>query len=139
MSCAAPGAAAIAPRSPTQATAQAQFDKPVDNIGDKVFGSTTGYAAYAAQHIYPVNIPGCATPGRVFVGQRKESFYIAVGKIFDLINLNPLGPESGGNNNDLEGQEHQHAGDGAAHRLRHREQRPGDRRLHHAPACGRDA
>src|SRR5262249_12332409 len=50
-----------------------------------------------------VNIPGCSTPGRVFVGQRKESFYIAVGKIFDLLNLNPLGPEVGGNNNDLEG------------------------------------
>jgi hypothetical protein len=39
----------------------------------------------------------------VFVGQRKEPFYIAVGKIFDLFNLNPLGPEVGGNNNDLEG------------------------------------
>ena len=79
------------------------FDKPVDNIGDKAFGGATGYATYANQHIYNVNIPGCATPGRVFVGQRKESFYIAVGKIFDLFNLNPLGPEVGGNNNDLEG------------------------------------
>ena len=79
------------------------FDKPVDNIGDKAFGSATGYAAYAGQHVYTVNVPGCSTPGRVFVGQRKESFYIAVGKIFDLINLNPLGPEVGGNNNDLEG------------------------------------
>jgi hypothetical protein len=29
----------------------------------------------------------------VFVGQRKEPFYIAVGKIFDLFNLNPLGPK----------------------------------------------
>ena len=77
------------------------FDKPVDNIGEKTFPS--GYAAYANQHIYNVNIPGCATPGKVFVGQRKEPFYIAVGKIFDLINLNPLGPEVGGNNNDLEG------------------------------------
>jgi hypothetical protein len=38
----------------------------------------------------------------VFVGQRKEPFYIAVGKIFDLVNLNPLGPEVGGNRNDLE-------------------------------------
>src|SRR4030095_454204 len=36
------------------------------------------------------------------VGQRKESFYIAVGKTFDLFNLDPLGPEVGGNNNDLE-------------------------------------
>ena len=79
-----------------------EFDKPVDNIGNKVFGGATGYATYAEQHIYNVNIPGCSTPGKVFVGQRKEPFYIAVGKIFDLFNLNPLGPESGGNNNDLE-------------------------------------
>ncbi|MEJ7685919.1 MAG: DUF4331 domain-containing protein [Variovorax sp.] len=85
------------------ANGQAQFDKPVDNIGDKVFGSPTGYAAYAAQHVYNVTIPGCTTPARVFVGQRKEPFYIAVGKIFDLINLNPLGAETAGNNNDLEG------------------------------------
>ena len=79
-----------------------EFDKPVDNIGDKSFGGPAGYAAYANQHIYNVNIPGCATPGRVFVGQRKEPFYIAVGKVFDLFNLNPLGSETG-NNNDLEG------------------------------------
>ena len=76
------------------------FDKPVDNIGEKSFPQ--GYASYAGQHVYSVNLPGCATPGRVFVGQRKEPFYIAVGKIFDLFNLNPLGPETG-NNNDLEG------------------------------------
>ena len=79
----------------------ATFDKPVDNIGDKSFPG--GYANYANQHIYSLAIPGCATPGKVFVGQRKEPFYIAVGKIFDLFNLNPLGPEVGGNNNDLEG------------------------------------
>ena len=48
-------------------------------------------------------IPGCGTPGRVFVGQRTEPFYIAVGRAFDLFNLNPLGAEVGGNNNDLEG------------------------------------
>ena len=78
------------------------FDKPVDNIGDKVFGGASGYAAYANQHIYNVTIPGCSVPGKVFVGQRKEPFYIAVGKAFDLFNLNPLGSEVGGNNNDLE-------------------------------------
>lgn len=76
------------------------FDKPVDNIGDKTFGG--GYETYANQHIYNVAIPGCGN-GRVFVGQRKEPFYIAVGKIFDLFNMNPLGPEVGGNKNDLEG------------------------------------
>ncbi len=76
------------------------FDKPADNIGDKTFQSR--YEDYARQHIHNVNIPGCGTPGRVFVGQRKEAFYVALGKTFDLINLNPLGPETGGNNNDLE-------------------------------------
>ena len=77
------------------------FDKPVDNIGDKTFGSATGYETYANLHIYDVAIPGCGN-GRMFVGQRKEPFYIAVGKIFDLINLNPLGAEVGGNINNLE-------------------------------------
>ncbi len=80
----------------------ATFDKPVDNIGEKTFSGAGGYAAYANQHIYNVAIPGCAAPAKVFVGQRKEPFYIAVGKIFDLINLDPLGPQVGGNNNDLE-------------------------------------
>ena len=79
-----------------------EFDKPVDNIGDKTFGSPKAYATYANQHIYNVTIPGCSTPGRVFVGQRKEPFYIAVGKAIDLFNLNPLGAEVGGDNNDLE-------------------------------------
>jgi hypothetical protein len=77
----------------------AEFDKPVDNIGDKTFPG--GYEAYANQHVYNVSVPGCGN-GRVFVGQRKEPFYIAVGKIFDLFNLNPLGPENAGNKNDLE-------------------------------------
>ena len=81
----------------------ATFDKPVDNIGDKSFGGAGGYATYANQHMYNLTIPGCTTQGRVFVGQRKEPFYLALGKIFDLLNLDPLGPESGGNNNDLEG------------------------------------
>ena len=77
------------------------FDKPVDNIGDKSFGGSTGYETYANLHIYNVAIPGCAN-GRVFVGQRKEPFYIAVGKIFDLVNLNPLG-DANSSKNDLEG------------------------------------
>lgn len=75
------------------------FRKPVDNIGEKTFPS--GYANYANQHVYDVAIPNCGN-GRVFVGQRKESFFIAVGEIFDLFNLDPLGSETG-NNNALEG------------------------------------
>jgi hypothetical protein len=71
-----------------------EFDKPTDNIGDKTFGGPTGYATYANQHLYTVNIPGCATQGRVFVGQRKDPFSVALGQVFDLINLNPLGSSS---------------------------------------------
>jgi len=79
-----------------------EFDKPVDNIGEKTFSAAGGYEQYAMRHIQSVAIPGCNGAGRVFVGQRKEPFYIAVGKIFDLFNLNPLGSESGGNENNLE-------------------------------------
>ena len=46
--------------------------------------------------MYNVNIPGCATPGRLFVGQRKDPFVVNLGETFDLINLsNPLGPVDG--------------------------------------------
>ena len=79
-----------------------EFDKPVDNIGDKTFGGAGGYETYANLHTYDIAMGSCGT-GRVFVGQRKEPFYIAVGKIFDLFNLNPLGAEVGANKNDLEG------------------------------------
>ena len=80
-----------------------EFDKPVDNIGNKTFCGANCYDTYANKHIHTVAIPGCAVPGKVFVGQRKEPFYIAVGKIFDLFNLNPVGAEVDGNKNDLEG------------------------------------
>src|SRR6186997_996925 len=42
--------------------------------------------------MYDVTIPGCATPGRVFVGQRDDPFVVNLGEAFDLFNLNPLGP-----------------------------------------------
>ena len=74
------------------------FDKPLDNIGAKTIPN---YAEYAKKHIYPITIPGCSLPGRVFVGQRKESFVVNLGEVFDLINLNPLGKETG-EKNDLE-------------------------------------
>ncbi len=59
------------------------FDKPVDNIGSKTIPN---YPAYAAQHIYSVNIPGCAMPAKVFVGQRQDPFAVNLGTIFDLVN-----------------------------------------------------
>jgi hypothetical protein len=58
------------------------FEKPVDNIGEK---TTPNYASYAAKHVYTVNIPGCDTPGRVFVGQRQDPFAIALGIFFDQL------------------------------------------------------
>ena len=79
-------------------TNSATFLKPLDNIGIKTIPD---YAAYAAKHVYAINIPGCSVPGRVFVGQRKESFVVNLGETFDLINLNPLGAETG-EKNDLE-------------------------------------
>lgn len=69
------------------------FSKPTDNIGNK---SIPGYAAFASAQIHNITIPGCdGGQGKVFVGQRKESFYVNLGEVFDLINLNPLGPENG--------------------------------------------
>ena len=69
------------------ATGSATFAKPSDNIGVKTIPD---YAGYAAQHIYTVNIPGCAMPARVFVGQRQEAFAVNLGVIFDLVNA-PVG------------------------------------------------
>lgn len=69
------------------------FTKPMDNIGNK---TQPDYNSYANSYIYSVNIPGCATPGRLFVGQRKDPFVVNLGETFDLINLsNPLGPVNG--------------------------------------------
>ncbi len=59
------------------------FDKPVDNIGVKTIPD---YTAYAAKHIHSVNLPGCAFPAKMFVGQRKDPFAVNLGVIFDLVN-----------------------------------------------------
>src|SRR6185369_16562005 len=59
------------------------FDKPVDNIGSKTI---TDYVAYAAKHLYAVNIPGCSMPAKLFVGQRQDPFAVNLGTIFDLVN-----------------------------------------------------
>lgn len=62
----------------------ATFDKPIDNIGNK---SIPNYKGYADQHIVSITIPGCATPGKLFVGQRKDPFAVNLGETFDLINI----------------------------------------------------
>ena len=78
--------------------AAGEFQKPVDNIGNK---SIPDYAGYAAKHIYSIAIPGCAVPGRMFVGQRKEGFAVNLGEIFDLVNIpaaRVIGSRSGSTN-----------------------------------------
>ena len=76
------------------------FAKPLDNVGDKTF-STQSYADYANSFIHDVTLAGCpanANDGRVFVGQRKDSFAVNLGEIFDLVNTNPLGSVDGETN-----------------------------------------
>jgi hypothetical protein len=68
-------------------TSTTTFTKPTDNIGVKSFPG--GYAAYANQFIYDVDIPNCPTPGKMFVGQRAESFAVNLGPVFDLIDASP--------------------------------------------------
>jgi hypothetical protein len=63
------------------------FAKPYDNAGNK---SIPNYPAYADGAISSITLPGCATPGRVFVGQRAEYFAVNLGPIFDLVNFVPI-------------------------------------------------
>jgi len=64
------------------------FQKPFDNAGTKTFPQ--GYATYANNFMYDINIPNCANPGRLFVGERRESFSFALGKFFDSFNFVPI-------------------------------------------------
>lgn len=69
------------------------FGKPLDNIGGKTF-STQAYEHYANTFIQKVRLNACpagAQIGRVFVGQRKDSFAVNLGEVFDLVNTNPVG------------------------------------------------
>lgn len=74
------------------------FAWPYDNIGRKTIRR---YEDYANIFIKDIGIPGCGLDGRVFVGQRQESFYLPLGEVFDLVNLNPVG-DPDGLENDLE-------------------------------------
>jgi hypothetical protein len=68
-----------------------RFVKPIDNIGTKTLPN---YPSYAQRHVYSVNFPGCAGPGRVFVGQRAEAFAVNLGPVFDLVNFVPVEGDS---------------------------------------------
>ena len=68
------------------------FSSPMDNFGNKTYPN--GYENYARLFVRDIGIPGCGD-GRVFAGQRKESFAVNLGEVFDLVNLNPIGaPDS---------------------------------------------
>lgn len=77
-----------------------ELGKPFDFVGTKTFGSVAGYEQYAKTFIHEISVPGCAQTGRVFVGQRDESFVVNLGKIFDLVNFVPVDadvpPDQGG-------------------------------------------
>jgi hypothetical protein len=73
------------------------FTKPYDNAGTKTFPS--GYDNFvrsttnSGEVYYNVRFDQCpegAQDGRVFAGQRKDSFSVALGGIFDLVNFVPL-------------------------------------------------
>ena len=70
------------------------FGKPFDFVGTKTFGSVQDYRSYAESFMYPISIPGCGQPGRVFVGQRAEGFAVNLGRVFDLVNLVPIEGDS---------------------------------------------
>ena len=72
----------------TSHSGDTRFRKPADYIGAK---SIADYEGYARDHLYDVVIPGCGA-GRAFAGQRREGFAVNLGPVFDLVNLNPLGP-----------------------------------------------
>ncbi|WP_299783231.1 DUF4331 domain-containing protein [uncultured Roseobacter sp.] len=72
-------------------SANPSFVKPLDHIGVKTLPD---YDGYADQFIYDIDVPGCETPGRVFVGQRSDAFALNLGEVFDLINLVPIEGDS---------------------------------------------
>jgi hypothetical protein len=68
-----------------------EFRIPYAYAGQKTFPGTTAgvddYAGYSKSFVYDINIPGCALPGKVFVGQRQEPFGISLGEVFDLVKI----------------------------------------------------
>lgn len=78
----------------TGVNGEAEFVKPYAYVGQKTFGSTAEYEAYANQYIYNVSIPNCSAMARVFVGQRKDPFTVNLGETFDLVNYVPVEGDS---------------------------------------------
>ena len=72
----------------------ASFGKPLDYIGNKTFANAEQYKAYADSFVYSATIPGCDSPAKIFVGQRKDAFTVNLGKVFDLVNFVPVEGDS---------------------------------------------
>jgi len=83
------------------------FAKPLDYAGNKTFPDYDSYvtglsnSGMAYNDVTLSSCPEGAQDARVFVGQRKDSFAINLGGIFDLVNLNPLAEEQTPDNDDL--------------------------------------
>ena len=77
-------------RSSVTGAAGASFGKPFDYIGNKTFSDRATYEAYADDFVHDITVPGCPAAGRVFVGQRKDSFAVNLGETFDLVNYVPI-------------------------------------------------
>ena len=89
---------------------ESTFLKPLDYIGEKTLGDSAEYTLYAQSlsnsgSLYnDIVISGCpagAQQARVFVGQRKDSFSVNLGRVFDLINLDPINGSDDPANDDL--------------------------------------
>ncbi len=107
------------------------FAKAFDNAGPKTIAD---YAGYANNLIYPINIPGCSGQGKVFVGQRKESFAVNLGEVFDLVNVPEPDRSARRQGQRARRQQHHHARGRGADPLPDRRQRRG-RRPHHGMAA----
>ena len=77
-----------------------EFTKAFDNAGTKSFGEAPSdiangfskrYEEYveSAATYRDVQVPGCSQSAMMFVGPRRESFGIALGEVFDAINIDP--------------------------------------------------
>jgi len=74
------------------------FRKPADYAGTKTFPNYEEYVTSLSNtdNVWnDVQFSGCeagVAAGRVFVGQRKDSFAVRLGDVFDLVNFNPTDP-----------------------------------------------
>lgn len=68
------------------------FYCPPDRFGDK---TVPNYQAdFADDHEFDLLAPADVSGGRIFAGQRADPFAMNLGEVFDLVNLDPLGPDN---------------------------------------------